>query len=88
MFVYFFLILHVDVQFSFSEDSYRANEPSPGSPTTTLPVVVAKNSRIASRVELVVVPLTVQEARATSLPLPPNIPDDDPHSPPFAGKKI
>ena len=31
-----------------------------------------------------VVPLTIQEARTTSLPLPPNIPDDDPRSPPFA----
>ena len=31
-----------------------------------------------------VVPLTVQEARATSHPLPPNIPDDDIRSPPFA----
>ena len=51
---------------------------------TYLPVQVTKSTRIASQVELVVVPLTVQEARATSLPLPPNIPDDDPHSPPFA----
>jgi hypothetical protein len=32
----------------------------------------------------VVVPLTIQEATATSLPLPPNIPYDDIRSPPFA----
>ena len=51
-----------------------------------MPVRVAKNVRIASQIELVVVPLTVQEAMATSLPLPPNIPSDDPFSPPFASK--
>ena len=51
-----------------------------------MPVRVAKNVRIASRIELEVVPLTVQEARGTDLPLPPNIPDDDPFSPPFASK--
>ena len=51
-----------------------------------MPVRVAKNVQIASRIELVVVPLTVQEAMATSLPLPPNIPPDDPFSPPFASK--
>ena len=50
-----------------------------------MPVRVAKNVQIASRIELVVVPLTVQEAMATSLPLP-NIPSDDPFSPPFASK--
>ena len=49
-----------------------------------MPVLVSKSTRIASRVELVVVPLTYQEANATSLPLPPNIPDDNPRSPPFA----
>ena len=53
-----------------------------------MPIVVSKTRRIASRVELVVVPLTVEEARATSLSFPPNIPLDDPRSPPFAGKKI
>ena len=75
------------VQISFTEDSYRAHEPDPGGPATALPVSVFKNSRIASRVELVVVPLTIQEARTTSLPLPPSIPDDDLRSPPFASKK-
>ena len=45
---------------------------------------MTKSTQIASRVELVVVPLTVDEANATSLPLPPNIPGDDPRSPPFA----
>ena len=57
-------------------------------PATFLPVLVSKSARIASRVELVVVPLTVQDAIATALPLPPNIPDDDPRSPPFASKTI
>ena len=33
-----------------------------------------------------VVPLTVQNVIATSLPLPPNIPVNDPRSPPFASK--
>ena len=50
-----------------------------------LPILVAKNSRIASRIELVVVPLTVQEVRNTTLPLPPNIPENNIYSPPFAG---
>ena len=74
----------IDIEISFTEDCYRASEPSPGSPTTFLPVLVFKSTRIASRVELVVVPLTVQAARATSLPLPPDIPDDDIRSPPYA----
>ena len=46
-----------------------------------------KSARIASRVELVVIPLTVEEARATSLPEPPYVPDDDMNSPPYASKK-
>ena len=74
------------VTFSFTEDSYRANEPDVGDPVTYLPVLVTKSTRIASRVELVVVSLTIQEATATSLPLPPNIPPDNPHSPPFASR--
>ena len=59
-------------------------------PATFLPILISKSTRIASRVELVVVPLTVQEAIITSLsiPLPPNIPDNDPWSPPFASKTI
>jgi hypothetical protein len=77
----------IDLQFSFTGDDYHTNEPSPGNPTTFLPVVVSKSAQIASRVEIVVVPLTVVEARATSLPLPPNIPNDDQRSPPFARKR-
>ena len=53
-----------------------------------MPILVLKRNRIASRVEVVVVPLTVQEARATSLPLPPYIPNDDIRSPPFASKMM
>ena len=75
------------VEFSFTEDHYRANEPSSSDPVTFLPVLVSKSTRIASRVQLVVVPLTVEEAIATSLPLPPNVPDDNLRSPPFASKK-
>ena len=82
-----FLHIHIDVQFSFTENGYRANEPSPGGPATALPVVVSKTSQIGSQVELVVIPLAVDEARSTSLPLPPNIPADDRRSPPFASKK-
>ena len=76
-----------DVEFTFTEDDFRANEPDSSNPATFLPVLVSKSIRIASRVELVVVPLTVDEARASSLPLPPNIPDDDQRSPPFASKR-
>ena len=77
-----------DVEFAFTEDDFRANEPDANGSPTFLPVLVSKSARIASRVELVVVPLTVQEARNTSLPLPPNIPSDDIRSPPFASKRI
>ena len=87
------MVFHVlsfltDVEFAFTEDDFRANEPDSSNPTTFLPVLVSKSARIASRVELVVVPLTVQDARASSLPLPPNIPEDDQRSPPFASKTI
>jgi hypothetical protein len=73
-----------DVEFAFTEDDFRASEPGVGGSPTFLPVLVSKSTRIASRVKLVVVPLTIQEATATSLPLPPNIPDDNIRSPPFA----
>ena len=81
-----FLFL-TDVNFEFTENDCRAIEPDPANPNPSLPVVVLKSGRIASRVELAVVPLTVQEARATSLPEPPNVPMDDMNSPPFASKK-
>ena len=77
----------IGVEFAFTEPDYRANEPDLMDPTTFQPVFVFKSTQIASRVELVVVPLTVDEARATSLPLPPNIPFNDPRSPPFASKR-
>ena len=87
------MVFHVlsfltDVEFAFTEPDFRANEPDSSNSATFLPVLVSKSARIASRVELVVVPLTVDEARATSLLLPPNIPDDDLRSPPFASKII
>ena len=86
------IVFHVlsfltDVEFAFTEDDFRANEPDSSNSTTFLPVLVSKSARIASRVELVVIPLTIDEARATSLPLPPNIPQNDPWSPPFASKR-
>ena len=74
------------VEFAFTEDDYRANEPNVGGPPTFQPVAVTKSTRIASRVELVIVPLTVPEAQATSTPLPPNIPNDNVYFPPFASK--
>ena len=81
--VFYVLSFIIDVECAFTEDDFRANEHR-----NFLPVLVSKSARIASGVELVIVPLTVQEARASSLPLPPNIPDDDMRSPPFASKKI
>ena len=78
---------HPGVEFAFTEDDFRAVEPDAGGSPTFLPVLVSKSARIASRVGLVVIPLTVQEASATSLPLPPNIPNDDIRSPPFASKR-
>ena len=85
--VFHVLLFLTDVEFAFTEPYYRANEPDLMNPATFQPVLVSKSTRISSRVELVVVPLTVEEARATSLPLPPNIPDDDQRSPPFASKR-
>ena len=84
--VFHVLFFLTDVEFAFTEDDFRANEPDLMNPTTFLPVLVSKSTRIASQVELVVIPLTVDDARATSLPLPPNIPDNDERSPPFASK--
>ena len=82
-----FLFL-TDVNFEFTENDYQANEPSPDDPNPSLPVVVFKSARIASPVELMVSPLTVQAANTTSLPLPPNVPMNDTNSPPFASKKV
>ena len=78
----------IDVEFLFTEDDFQANENGTGGSVSLMPVRVAKNRRIASRIELVIVPLTVQEARGTALPLPPNVPDNNPFSPPFASKII
>ena len=75
-----------DVEFSFTEDDYRANEEGRNGSLSFMPIFVYKSTRIASRVELVVVPLTIQEARGTSVPLPTNVPTDNPRSPPFASK--
>jgi hypothetical protein len=82
--VFHVLFFLTDVEFAFSEDDFRAEEPILFNLATFLPVLVSKSTQIASQVELVVVPLTVHEAVATSLPLPPNIPQNDFRSPPFA----
>ena len=83
--VLFFLI---DVEFAFAEDDFRALEPDNinGDPTT-LPVLVTKSTQIATRVELKVIPYTVEEAIRQNVPLPRNIPAPDSRSSPFAGKK-
>ena len=51
------LLLHVDVDVLFTKDNFQANET-----VMTLPILVSKTARIASQIELVIVPLTVQEA--------------------------
>ena len=81
-----FHFFHTDVSVSFTEDDFRANEPISGGSATFLPIKVSKDVKIASRLELVVTPLTHQQAIDTSVPLPPNIPAHNIHSPPFAGK--
>ena len=75
--------LETDVQFLFTEDDFRASERLP-----VMPVLVSKTSRIASQIILEVVPITVNEARISNLPLPRNIPLDDSQSPPYAGEII
>ena len=55
-----------------------------------MPVLVTKDSRIATEIVLDVIPLTVSEA-ISGIPsnhLPENIPTDNPFSPPFAGNNI
>ena len=66
---------------SFTEDDYRVNEDG-----GSLPVVVAKSARIASPITLTVSPLTIAEALASGGPVPPNIPEDNPLSPPRASE--
>ena len=73
------------VEIFFTEDDFRANEPD-----LRMPVVVTKNSRIATPIVLDVIPLTVAEATdsISGIPsnfLPENIPTDNPFSPSFAG---
>lgn len=68
----------------FTEDDFRGNE---NSPVPEVPVVVVKDSRIANRVVLEVVPLTVADAMAARpLLLPNNIPDMNRFSPPYASE--
>ena len=72
------------VEIFFTEDDFRANEPD-----LRMPVVVTKNSRIATPIVLDVIPLTVSEARhrISQNCLLENIPEN-PFSPPFAGNYI
>ena len=77
------------VDIFFTEDDFRANEKleENAGPISFMPVRVTKTSRIATPIVLDVIPLTVDMARAnTPPPLPANIPEDNPFSPPFAGK--
>ena len=55
-----------------------------------MPVVVTKDSRIATPIVLEVIPLTVSEAirDIPSNHLPENIPPDNPFSPQFAGNNF
>ena len=79
--IIFYALICSAVEISFTEDDYRANEPD-----LTMPIVVTKNLRIASRLELDVVPLTVQQAESsTPRLLPANILEDNQLSPPYAG---
>ena len=68
----------------FTEESYRAHEQS-----LFMPVLVTKDSRIATPIVLDVIPLTVSEARhrISQNCLLENIPEN-PFSPPFAGNYI
>lgn len=68
-----------------TEDDFRGNE---GDLIPQVPVMVTKSLRLATRVVLEVVPLTVAEVSAIQPPLSTeniDIPDDNPFSPPYAG---
>ena len=68
----------------FTEESYRANEQS-----LFMPVLVTKDSRIATPIVLDVIPLTMSEARhrISQNCLLENIPEN-PFSPPYAGTMV
>ena len=75
--------INTAVEIFFTEDDFRANEAS------FVPVIVSKDSQVATPIVLDVIPLTVDEAMGREpLLLPENIPSDNPFSPPFASKKI
>lgn len=77
------------VEVSFTESDYRANENSPqvSDGMSFMPVKVTKNSVIATPVVLEVAPLTYQQAEHIILSsLREDIPEDNPFSPPLAGK--
>ena len=74
---------------TFTEDDFRANEFDPLNRFSLMPVIVTKNIQIANPIALNVVPLTVEQAQATTpLLLPENIPVDNRFSPPYAGNTI
>ena len=79
----FHVLFYSEVEIFFTEDDFRVGE---GGSNLQVPVRVAKSLRIATRVVLEVVPLTVQQAKSiSSFPLPDNIPEDNQYSPPYAG---
>ena len=65
-----------------TEDDYRASETS-----QSVPVRVAKDSRIATPVTITVNPLTVMQAEEMGEPIMVLMPDDNPFSPNRAGIK-
>ena len=76
-----FFVKYIAVMIFFTKESYRANEPE-----LEMPVLVTKNSRIATPIVLDVIPLTVSNTKhhISQNCLLENIPEN-PFSPPFAG---
>ena len=70
------------VAIEFTEEDFGGRERGLN---PRVPIRVAKNKQIGTRIILEVVPLTVEQANMTSLHLPENTPEHNPYAPPHAG---
>lgn len=79
-----FHVLHAEVVIGLTDEEYTAHEA-----TTSLPLTVSKNLRLANPITLHITPYSILQAMETGLPLPPNTPtDNNPYSPIYAKSEI
>ena len=72
---------YTGVSISFTNDDYRVIESN-----GMISVVVTKDRPIATPVTLSIIPRNVSAQRLSGSTLPPNVPDDNVYSPPYASK--